>query len=397
MLNLMREILKKLLTPTIILLTAMCFGQFSNGFQTQEVVASIATCNTFNFDKQFGEHKDILPTGFTLNYDSGIMSMDNKFRVFNNGKYGIISFRGSTDKIVSWVENCYAAMIPAKGTMTIKEKQVEYAFSETDSAAIHSGYALTVIMLSERVISQIKLLNDKNIHDIIITGHSQGGALATLTRAYLEHLPKDIFSNATTFKTYAFAAPMSGNKEFADNYNALFSKKETSFSIINPEDPIPELPINYNEEEELLNKETIASWVFGESEFDAKDFGKNVVIKLFEGGLKNHIKSSNSLINKFVDFKFGQVDMPEFIDDINYYPTGKVMEIDSFVFPKVEIDVSDMTLEEREKFPKENGKYYYKEKTFFQHKPYGYYVHVLKQWDIEAYNNLNKKFLITDL
>ncbi|MBR9757348.1 MAG: lipase family protein [Algicola sp.] len=379
----------------MLLVTAKCFGQFNNGFNTQEVVSSIAACNTFNFDRQFGEHQDILPAGFALNYDSGVMAMDNKFRVFDNGVYGMISFRGSTDKIISWVENCYAAMIPAKGSMTVKGKLYEYTFSKTDSAAVHSGYALTVVMLSENIIKQVKRLNQKGIHHIIITGHSQGGALATLTRAYLEHLPKHTFSKATTFKTYAFAAPMSGNREFANNYNRLF--KGRSFLVVNPEDPIPELPINYNEDDKLLHKETIASWIFGEAEFDVKNFGKHILVKLFEDGLKNHIKHSNSLINKFVDFRFGQVEMPEFIDDINYYPTGKIMEIDAFKFPKVEVDVSNMVLEEREKFQEENGRYYYKEHTFFQHKPYGYYVHVLKQWDLDAYDKLNRHFLITDL
>ncbi|RSK39757.1 lipase family protein [Mangrovimonas spongiae] len=381
----------------IMLTTTFCFSQFKTGFKNEEAISSIALCNTFNFDKQFNSHDAILPEAFTLNYDSGIMSMDNKFRVFDNDKYGVISFRGSTDKMVSWVENCYAAMIPAKGNMTIKEKDYNYTFTQVDSAAVHSGYALTVVMLSKDIIEQVKTLNEKGISNIIITGHSQGGALATLMRAYLEHLPEGTFNQKNNFKTYAFAAPMCGNKEFANDYDQQFSDTQTSFSIINPEDPIPELPINYNEDDKLLNKETIASWVFGETDFDAKNFGKNMLVKLFEGGLKSHIKNSNSLINKFVNFRFGQVDMPEFIDDINYYPTGKIMEIDSFEFPQVEVDVSNMTVGDREKFTEVEGKYYYKEKSFFQHKPYGYYVHVLKKWDTMAYDKLENKFLLTDL
>jgi hypothetical protein len=30
--------------------------------------------------------------------------MDNKFEVYENGDVGVINYRGSTDKIISWVK-----------------------------------------------------------------------------------------------------------------------------------------------------------------------------------------------------------------------------------------------------------------------------------------------------
>ena len=178
--------------------TIFSFAQLDSGFNTNEAKQTIAMCNSFNFIKQFDSAHGIIPEGFNLSYTSDVLSMDNKFQVYENGKVGIINYRGSTNKVISWVENCYSAMIPAKGSITIEGKPSEYAFSNAKDAAVHAGYGLTIVILSETIKAQINALNSKGIYNIIITGQSQGGALGTLTRAYLEHLPAGELSEKNT-------------------------------------------------------------------------------------------------------------------------------------------------------------------------------------------------------
>ena len=90
--------------------------------------------------------------------------------------------------------------------------------------------------------------------------------------------------------------------------------------------------------------------------------------------------------------------MPEYVADINYYQTGSKKEIRPFKFPRVEVDSTGLTEKELGDLVQENnGKWYKKETKFFQHKPYNYYVYVLKEWDRDTYKKLDKTFLYTDL
>ena len=94
---------------------------------------------------------------------------------------------------------------------------------------------------------------------------------------------------------------------------------------------------------------------------------------------------------------FGQV-KSGFIAEVNYCPTGDIKEIPEFNYPKVEIDVSgysEKELKDCEQYT--NDKWYKKEARFFQHKPCNHYVQVLKKWDKDAFYNLNKTYLISDL
>lgn len=373
------------------------FGQLKPDFNTNEAKFTIAMCNSFNFIKQFNTDHGIIPEGFSLSYTSDVLSMDNKFQVYENGKLGIINYRGSTDKVISWVENCYSAMIPAKGIITIDGEPFVYAFSEENEAAVHAGYGLTIVVLSDVIKEQIRALNSKGIYDVIITGHSQGGALATLTRAYLEHLPKGELSSKNSYKTYAYAQPMSGNKEFAIGYDDKFSAEGTSYSIINPKDPVPYMPFNY-EEETLITKDKIKGWLFGEDKFSATNLGKDAFIRLFERGLTSYVKNSNTLVNKILGLKFGKIVMPEFVSDINYFPTGELKEIAPFEYPKIEVDVSGLSEEELKDLTQgDDGKWYRKETKFFQHSPYNYYVGILKKWDAVSFENLEMRYLESDL
>ncbi len=389
--------MRRLVTIQFLLYSIISIGQLKSGFSIEEAKHTIALCNSYNFIKQFDSDQTIIPNGYNLSYTSDVMSMDNKFQVYENGKIGVINFRGSTNNVISWVENCYSAMIPANGTIFIDGNAAEYAFAKDKEAAVHAGYGLTIVILSDVLKAQIKALNSKGIYDIIITGHSQGGALATMTRAYLDNMPKGELSSKNKFKTYSYAQPMSGNKEFAIEYNERFSDKGTSYAIINPQDPVPHMPFNY-EEETLITKDKVEDWLFGDNEFNPMDLGKDTFIRLFEKSFKSYVKNSNTLLNKILGLKFGKIEMPEFVSDINYFPTGNRKDIAPFEYPKIELDVSDLTEEALKDLPQDaDGNWYKQEPKFFQHKPYNYYVGILKKWDEDAFENLEMRYLESDL
>ncbi|WMX16215.1 lipase family protein [Aureispira sp. CCB-E] len=387
-----------LLFGLLLLAGSTSFAQLREGFDPDEVKALIAMCNSYTFQDLYGSDAQITPKNYQKVFTSPTIGMDNKFQVYTKGTVGVINFRGSTNQIVSWVENMYSAMIPAKGVITLDKVEHPYCFAQDTGAAVHSGYALAVVLLSPTILEQISQLNQKGIYDILITGHSQGGALANMTRAYLENLPKGTLSSKNVYKTYAFANPMCGNKNFAEEYYARYCENNMSYTIINPADLVPSMPMHYQEQGKILSKERLKAWIFGQESFDIRKIGLEMVIRKFEKSLKDYVNSSNRLIEKMVSASYGSVDMPDYIRDINYYQVGNIRELQQFPYPKIQLDSNTLTEEQLAKLkPAEDGNYYKTEPNFYQHKPYNYYTAILREYFSRDYKNLEVKYLPENL
>ena len=90
--------------------------------------------------------------------------------------------------------------------------------------------------------------------------------------------------------------------------------------------------------------------------------------------------------------------MPKYTKDINYFQTGTIHVLEPFPYPKTPLASSEMNVFQREKMRLGlNGDYYKKEPSFFQHKPYNYYVAILKEYSSSDYNNLKMKYLPENL
>jgi hypothetical protein len=383
------------------LLFSICttsFAQLREGFDPDEAKAMIQMFNGYTFTDLYGSDEKILPKDYHKVYTSPVVGMDNKFQVYEKGHIGVICFRGSTDQISSWVENMYSAMIPAQGVIKVDKTEYPYCFAKDTGAAVHSGYALAVVLLSPLILEQVKKLNHKGIHNIIITGHSQGGSLANLVRAYLENLPKGKIAAHNIYKTYAFASPMCGNKAFADEYFTRYSENNMSYTIINPQDWVPYMPMHYQEDSKGMSKERLIDWVLGKESFDIRKIGMEFVIRKFEKNLKDYINSSNEFIEKTISKAYGTVKMPEYTRDINYFQTGNIRELKAFDYPQIKLDTATLTEKQLEKMkPAEDGNYYKTEPYFYQHKPYNYYVGILKEYFSKDYKVLDMKYLPENL
>lgn len=390
--------MKVLLFGLLFLLSSTTFAQLREGFDPDEVKDLIAMCNSYTFQNLYGSDAAIAPKNYKKTFTSPVIGMDNKFQVYTKDEVAVISFRGSTNQIASWIENMYSAMIPAEGVILLDQVEKPYCFAKDTAAAVHAGYALAVVLLSPTILNQIKELNQQGIYNILITGHSQGGSLANMTRAYLENLPKGTLSSKNVYKTYAFANPMCGNKSFADEYHLRYCENNMSYSIINPADLVPFMPMHYQEEGNILSKDRLKAWFFGEESFDIRKIGLEMVIRKFEKSLKDYVNSSNRLIEKMVSASYGAVDMPDYIRDINYYQVGNIRELEPFLYPKIQLDTESLTEEQLSKLkPAEDGNYYQAEPSFYQHKPYNYYTAILKAYFSREYKNLKVKYLPENL
>lgn len=156
-------------------------------------------------------------------------------------KMYIVAFRGSASK-KDWQSNLKVDMIPFGGT-NLKESReiVDSKAKETHIPKVHKGFSeYTDVVLNTLVdsdndgIMELDLFNElKNNPNsyLMLTGHSLGGAVATMLaeRLVAYGMPKDRMFTVT------FGAPAIGNKEFADAYG----DKINLLRVTNMADPIP--------------------------------------------------------------------------------------------------------------------------------------------------------------
>jgi len=368
--------MKIILTALIFALALPAGAQFKTGYSAEEARDMIALCNSFTFLKEEGSDKEILPPEYIRVYASPSMGMDNQFQVYEYNNTGVIVIRGSTANPTSWMANIYASMIPAAGEISISGTPRPYRFAEDPAATVHSGYALATVIMANEILQQIQQLNQKGIYHIYITGHSQGGSLAQMIRAYLENLPEGRISDKNQFKTYAFAPPMIGDAVFAREYDARFSRKNTSYTIINPGDPVPLFPSGMSQD------------------------GGRSAVQMFSGGEPNDFRSMlmsflfqtmNDTIASFANQmgqnllatlsnSMGDIKMPAYANQFKYNRTGEVIEIKPVSFPEIKVKNKETGAEELLPEPR-----------MYQHKPYVYYQSIMKEHYPDQYKKLKRK------
>ncbi len=380
----------------LIMMSTQSFSQFKSGFDKYEARDMLAICNSFTFIELYNSDTEILPPKYIKRYTSGTFGTDNKFQIYVNGKVGVINLRGSTSKKTSWLANINSSMIPSTGMMKLSDEDIYYKFAADTNASVHAGYALAVAYLSKEIIFHINTLNREGISDIIITGHSQGGAIANLLRAYLENLPEAVISINNKFKTYSFAAPMTGNEEFSKEYNLRFCENKTSFNIINQGDPVPRFPLSYDDKDFITNN--VKNLLFNSKEFSFKKTMIDGAVLLLEDNISRSIKRVSSSATGQVSKDIGQILMPDYVSDINYSKIGNIVEIYPVEYPKI---LKDSTILDNDSIIDvygkcENGhilneKLYKDEPWTFQHKPYNYYLSFMIMFFPDQYMKLERK------
>lgn len=181
-------------------------------------------------------------------YRSPVVGLDNRWDLWvSKDKIhptAVVSLRGTTANSVSWLGNFYAAMVPAKGELTLgKNDTFPYELATNPAAAVHVGWLVSMAILSRDIRPRLDSCYRAGIKDFILLGHSQGGAINYLLTAYLINaqkkgeLPADI-----RFKTYCSAGPKPGNLYFAYDYEAM-TQGGWAYNVVNSADWVPEVPL----------------------------------------------------------------------------------------------------------------------------------------------------------
>ena len=279
-------------------------------------------------------YNDELPTPlkFSRIYRSHILGLDNRWEMWTSAdSIAAISIRGTTIKLESWIENFYAAMLPASGTIRLGDNQTyNYQLSKDKDASVHAGWLIGTLCLYEDILPKIDSCKNKGINDFSIIGHSQGGAIAYLLTSMLYHLKaSDKKYNNLVIKTYASAAPKPGNLRYAHEYEYL-TQKGWAFNVVNSADWVPEGPFSIQTTNDY---NTLNPFKYSNEALNKTPFPKKFVLKYVYNQLDKSTKKAQKRFNKILGEHmtsqirnyFPDFESPSFKESANYVRVGRTV------------------------------------------------------------------------
>ncbi len=259
------------------------------------------------------------------------MGLLNRWTLYlRDDNTAIIDIRGTVNNTTSWLANFYAPMIPATGSLQLNDSTIfNYQLAENREAAVHAGWTIALGHLAPGIISKInELYKEKGTRAFIVSGHSQGGAIAYLLRSYLYYeqqrktIPADI-----VVKTYCSAAPKPGNLYYAYDFDFL-TRGGWALTVLNAADWVPESPFtiqtvsDFNPVNPFVNVKSILR----KQKFLIRMAGNTVYNKLEKKPRKAQRKFEKYLGYKL--FKLGirkalpQLIEPSYVHSTNYMRAG---------------------------------------------------------------------------
>lgn len=279
------------------------------------------------------QHRKSIPSpeSFQLVYRSTPTPLDNLWDLWTNANNSIIviSIRGTTLKAESWLENFYCAMIPAKGSLQTSDSTTfNYQFSNDPKATVHVGWTLGLAGMAPGMIAKIKeYYTTYHTKQIVVMGHSQGGALSFLLRSYLyyqvqqQQLPADL-----VIKTYCSAAPKPGNLYYAYDFDYI-TRNGWAFTVVNAADWVPETPFSLQtlRDYNTLNPFTDVSKQLNKQSFLVRLYLKHVYNRLNRTSGKAQrvfTKYLGKTLYKQVKKSLPQYRQPTYAASMNYMRAG---------------------------------------------------------------------------
>lgn len=164
----------------------------------------------------------------------------------------VAALRGTVmDSAPSVWEDVVIATIAARNGMEYSNgKYLSITFADMPRAEVHAGFAYgTFDTLFDAKYGLLpRLATEASAGSlVIVTGHSQGAAMATLVHAFLHYamLEKKFGLGAKNYalKSYAFAQPKPGNSQFGMNFAEIAGNRNNAFVFNNTLDPVTQVPL----------------------------------------------------------------------------------------------------------------------------------------------------------
>jgi triacylglycerol lipase len=164
---------------------------------------------------------------------------DTQAAILPEGTAITIAFRGS-ESSEDWETDFNTKLEQAQFDQKVirnlivgpQQKTYPYAGTSSSGALMHSGFVNAYFAVRDQIHDYIKT---HPVSSVVATGHSLGGALATLCAVDVQYN----FSAQLTVEAYTYGAPKVGNDGFRDSYN---QRVPNSYRVVHGMDIVPELP-----------------------------------------------------------------------------------------------------------------------------------------------------------
>lgn len=243
-----------------------------------------------------------------------------------NDGTAIISLRGTVNKAESWLENFLAAMVTATGSVQLTDSTVfHYQLARDSQAYVHAGWLIGLGYLSPYINKVMDSLLISGTRSFIITGHSQGGALAFLTTSYLHYRYAAQYPDLN-LTAYCSAAPKPGNLYYAYDFDFI-TRNNHGFRIVNTADWVPENPLSV---QTITDMKTPNPLVDAKTTIRKQKFLVRLALNSMYGKMKKTSEKTMKRYRKYLGgFLFKQVHKalpqlrePAFVYSSNYMTAG---------------------------------------------------------------------------
>jgi hypothetical protein len=323
-------IMKKAITlfSFIIFYGSSIAQQLKPGFDAKEYLELLAA--NFNQSNTVNpKMSDPPPSNYTLIYRDSVRGLMNKWDMWmRNDHVAVISIRGTVSQLPSWLANFYSAMIPASGSIQLDDSTTfHYQFANDQKAMVHVGWTVALGYMAPHIIEKLNEQYNQGVREFIVTGHSQGGAIAFLTRSYLEYekqkgtIPKDII-----IKTYCSAAPKPGNMYYAYDFDYI-TRNGWGFNVVNAADWVPETPVSIQRETDFnpVNPFINIKPILRKQKFFVRLAGNmlyNKMTGITKRAQRRYTKYLGRVIYKQVRKTLTQLQQPAYSASMNYMRAG---------------------------------------------------------------------------
>lgn len=322
--------MRQVLTALWVFFAALSFAQnLQPGFSKAEYIELLKVSGQATSDTSYAR-RNPPPEIFKFHYRSPVLGLDNRYDLWADGQGTmVVSIRGTTRNQVSWLENFYAAMTPARGEIQMPDGQ-KFAYNLTNypNAAVHAGWLLGMAFLARDMLPRLDSAYGAGTRNLLIMGHSQGGAIAYLLTAFLRQRQTDgQLPAGWHIKTYCSAAPKPGNLHFAYAYEAA-TQGGWAFNVVNSVDWVPETPVSIQtlEDFNVVNPFSGAKASLGKQKFPMRLVMKHVYNRLNNStrkARKTYVKYLGKVAGGRVAKVLKGMEMPPGYNSSNYMRTGQ--------------------------------------------------------------------------
>lgn len=359
--------------------------EWRENVQVTEVMEMVSLCNTFSFARHYANTHAFVPYGYQLIAKTKETPLLNIVQIFKKENTLALVFRGTIDETNSWLENAHFMQIPAKESLSIDGKNYIFNFSSKPGAAVHSGYVLASAFIWKELKNHLSADFLKSVDRIVLTGHSQGGALAQLFLAQMDIDPK--FKNID-LRSYSFGSPRVGNQIFTDDFNQRFNSGNKALRFVNPDDIVCSLPV--------VNKQFDISIKGFETTIDLENmntlfqFGKHLLPDKYRDNIDKVVVNTLYFAEKMIKDRVGEVVFPEWSPTIFYGETGVMITLLPQPYPSYfkESKANGMMGKLQSVYAK-----FEREATFYQHSIFTYYNAVYKHYKPKHFRRVRLKEL----